>query len=1823
MKQKRSRWLAALLTVAMMISIFPTSALAVDGDSNLAADLTTHLTWQEVFGGSTLSTKDIGRIWTDKSVYTEDSVTLSGDTTVQISKETDAEFLVELSALGSTVTITDQTAVPVDVMLVLDMSPKMQSSVNEMLTAANAALANILTSNPYNRVGVTVYDNTAATILPLDRYENYDNGGQTALLSLNNRTISSNGIKNGHTVSVPTFSFDSGTYRNYQVGLYTAMTALTQTADTTVEVDGQMLTRAPVVIAMSSGEPELAHTRFVNIVQDEDKIEAECVSNNDHSAHVAQTFMALMQAAYMKQQVTAHYYGNNPAHEAYIYTVAVGNLANDSNEELALAALNPSAQLESDPVVGANDTNLRDSLAAYNNGSVKLLRARGGLGIIEQHATIEKTDSQGISIEWDQLKYNDGFYQANNVASQEDWTEVFDQITDVVNTAAPTYPTASGEGASGTGGDNGALTFTDQLGSFMKVTGTPTVIFSGEEFHVTGSNTTGDITSYTFEGAVDTPVYGQTNVNKLTLTVKTNTDGSQTLTWTIPAELVPLRAIEAKTEVDGNGQETYSIAEASNGNAYPIRLFYSVKQDDTAALSTDDKNDYYAAHSKDGKTDYYAGAWDAESAPNGSTTAVFTPASTNSFYYYTENTALYVLHSNNGSYLTDAAAAGKTDLVPPGQETITVNGVQYKLERATGYVAGRAYYYIHSYYQANGSGNSASYLTDYHRVTNGAALANHTETIGGNLYIKAGTTKMSRVSDMAAAKEENKTGTSANYRVPEFELDGKQVTVDLGNNGRMQKATPTGDLTVQLNETTGADANADDVKNKTFTYTLELYNSEKNSYSSLSGSYPIQVTGSDGAVISTDTIQDKGTFMLQAGQKAVISGLPAGSVFRISQEAESGYTPTYTSLDTQVNAAGGIRWRVGTGETVPRGEINVTNAYDVSQQSFDLRYNANAQNGGHVTGMPNDSGAQSGGDITLSTQQPSHSVVSEKKVVFLGWSESKTSQIYGKDDKTEYAAIQNSIYAAGAEFHLTADTDLYAVWGYDENGDGNPDVTENSYTLTYNANGGTFGAETEKTVSVLAQTGYPLDYSDGNRPTHEKDNGTNVAFVTWSETQTNHIYSFGDSEPLTRAETVDISGNKEVYAVWGYDSDGDGIPDISEVSHSITASASQNGSIDPSGKVSVMEGQNKTFAITPDQGYAVDTVIVQTIDTHGAATTTARYVNRTGTQLPAGCTWTSWAFSNVVTDYKITVSFAESKDGVMPDRYNRTLTYDANGGTGAPAVQTGLNDGQRYVLSTQEPMHDTVQLNGTETTVLFVGWTMTDDNERIYQAGDTMPATITSVVPNGNDVTVFAVWGYDTDGNGVPDVKEHSWHVTASSDGNGTVSPTDVYVLNSDAQVFLIKADPGYALATVSVDGTVAYQNDDPQQPFAGNWTLENVTTDHVITVAFLEDGDGDGIPDAFDPDAGKYQVTVVGGSGSGAYAPDEVVTITADAAPAGQEFDCWISQDGITLDDAASAQTTFKMPDHNVTVTATYKDASSSVTRYTITASAGQGGSISPSGSVRVRSGSDKTFTITAEKGYVISDVLVDGTSVGAVEQYTFESVHKRHTIEAIFEAESEIADPDDTGVSHWLNTKDHNAYLNGYTDGTFGPNQNMTRAEVAQMFYNLLLDQNVSAGASFTDVASDAWYADAVHTLSAMGIIQGVGNSQFAPDRAITRAEFTVIAMRFAELDTSGQNIFSDVNTTDWFYDQVVGSIQYGWITGYSDGTFRPNNTITRAEVTTITNRMLGRIADTQYVDGHADSLRHFSDVTGSHWAYYHVMEAANTHDYEKSGSQEIWKD
>ncbi len=222
-----------------------------------------------------------------------------------------------------------------------------------------------------------------------------------------------------------------------------------------------------------------------------------------------------------------------------------------------------------------------------------------------------------------------------------------------------------------------------------------------------------------------------------------------------------------------------------------------------------------------------------------------------------------------------------------------------------------------------------------------------------------------------------------------------------------------------------------------------------------------------------------------------------------------------------------------------------------------------------------------------------------------------------------------------------------------------------------------------------------------------------------------------------------------------------------------------------------------------------------------------------------------------------------------------------------------------------------------------------------------------------------------------------------------------------------------------------------------------------------------------------------------------------------------------------------------------------------------------------------------------------------------------------------SEKIGPDDTGVSDWLETDDHNAYLTGYPDSTFRADRNMTRAEVAQMFYALLLDKNVTITKSFSDVPDDAWYATAVKTLASLGMMDGYPDGTFRPDEPITRAEFATVGLAFAYDPLDADCSYYDVSASAWYHTYVAQATTYGWIGGYPDNTFRPGNNITRVEVCVIVNNMLGRDADERYIDRHEDELVHFVDLSDSYWGYYTIMESTNTHEYTGNFTNEKWTD
>ena len=314
-----------------------------------------------------------------------------------------------------------------------------------------------------------------------------------------------------------------------------------------------------------------------------------------------------------------------------------------------------------------------------------------------------------------------------------------------------------------------------------------------------------------------------------------------------------------------------------------------------------------------------------------------------------------------------------------------------------------------------------------------------------------------------------------------------------------------------------------------------------------------------------------------------------------------------------------------------------------------------------------------------------------------------------------------------------------------------------------------------------------------------------------------------------------------------------------------------------------------------------------------------------------------------------------------------------------------------------------------------------------------------------------------------------------------------------------------------------------------------------------------------------------------------------------------------------------FKMPAHDVTIEGTF-----AINRYTVTYKV----DTEVVGTDVYDFNSDVVIRdVPTKEGYTFS-----GWKIGTADAENFKMPAHDVTIEGTFAKNSSghhhrrptVTIPDK--VPTGLNGNDHYAYIVGYPDKTVRPQNGITRAEVATIFFRLLTDETRNANStksnSYSDVAAGAWYNHAVSTLSAMGIVKGDSNGKFNPNAPITRAEFAAIAARFDDKANSTTADFSDI-VSHWAKNEISAASNNGWINGYPDGTFRPDNKITRAEAMTLVNRVLKRLPETAE-DLHDDMIKWSDNSDASQWFYLAVQEATNSHYYKaKENKFEKWSE
>lgn len=801
-------------------------ANAADLKGNTVVDPDTTNVWTDYTRpGGQPSTQNVGRIWTDKSVFdntyafkNEDNAGLSGQT---IGKG-DSDFLVSLSVLSSTSNLKEmvKTSQPLDIVLVLDTSGSMSGS--KMTNLKNAA-NNFINATAENNRGLEQDQQTRLAIVQ------FASGANTEQQL--NYVTDQNAQQYRNTING--FRANGATYA--EEGLQQAQSVLDRNGRDNVQ---------QIVIFFTDGEPN-HYNGFDN------EVAADAVN----TAHE------------MKQSGTI------------IYAIGVMNGAN--------------ASITDD-----------DGFNEYMNG------------VSSNYPDATARGSNGGIFDWGYYNTTFGeraegdYYKA--ASDPDSIEEIFDEISDEVQQGVGSGSPIEENTQQGNT-EPGTLTFEDQLGNYMQVTGTGAgedkiqLAYGDQIYTSTRKTTQGNIDTYHFSGAVDgNEIYGAANLSDLVVTVEHGTDlaTGDKVTVTLPASLLPMRHYDVDTDAN-----TMTVSQA-----YPVRLFYgvSLKADAKTALG-DPTSEVYAAivasqASDDGTSiDFYSNSF-TKGAADGSTTASFSPNAGNKFYYYTQDATLYV------------------------DQNCETEATQWNINRYN------TLYWKDTYWVQTGGGVGEERSTGV-AIQRGTAEWNAMESTGGyngTYYIPAGTPRSDRPATMTDGKDQNNTGTAANVLNPSWTEAG-DVTQALGNNGKLSFDKP-GSLEIKKNVDWGnaSDQTKQDKNTFKFDITANVPTGEGEATEPLSGTYNYYVGASETAAGQVTFTNGSATLDVTGGTTVRIDGLPAGTTFTVTEQGvgQNGWTVTDATSQEGVentNTADGIV----TG-TIPAGSqasltfSNVYHANDVN-----------------------------------------------------------------------------------------------------------------------------------------------------------------------------------------------------------------------------------------------------------------------------------------------------------------------------------------------------------------------------------------------------------------------------------------------------------------------------------------------------------------------------------------------------------------------------------------------------------------------------------------------------------------------------------------------------------------------------------------------------------------------------------------------------------------------------------------------------------------------------------------------------------------------------
>ena len=756
--------------------------------------------------------------------------------------------------------------------------------------------------------------------------------------------------------------------------------------------------------------------------------------------------------------------------------------------------------------------------------------------------------------------------------------------------------------------------------------------------------------------------------------------------------------------------------------------------------------------------------------------------------------------------------------------------------------------------------------------------------------------------------------------------------------------------------------------------------------------------------------------------------------------------------------------------------------------------------------------------------------------------------------------------------------------------------TPNAYTLVYDANGGSFGDKESVSVTNLsAEQEYDLWSAeddtqpvDTKLPSHGTDSetGADVVFIGWTDDSSaqGKIYAAGQAYPYDTTVTIPADAENNtmtVYAVWGYDTNGDGIADATQVF------------ITPADITAYTGGQDYSGVVDAD--------------------------------------------GNIIEDL-------ETNAGLPEPGYFITLPYDAqqwvNEQEGGNATAANLS---KYLTFTYSGSVE----GQTDTTTRE--WGLVSQGN--YDATRYVYSLTAGVVDGDENNTIPVRLSYFTDSNG--DGKPSS---------NEILDESIIMTEDSVCNTFSMTINSGglnqgeiKATFNASTETTVT---DGPEYSVAvgtGTLTVKSVVNqDTTNTNAIVSDANSvdTNVQTAVADDSVQYYV-----NDSEVKVPvaNDRVQLLVDSVSNNNDFNDQMGQHAIDFVDGNSDTHSYKLvymdlvDTENGNTQVTLGDNDELTIYWPMPEDANENGEFH----VVHYTGMDRTDVVTDLNAENPEQLDVTPVTINNQTYLTF-SVGSFSPFALVYETDNGGSDtPDNPGWTpgggddgpDGLNTEDHFSYIVGYAEDyrtgeptdnedlwPVKPNNQITRAEVATIFYRLLedevRDEYDTTVNDFSDVSADSWYNQTVSTLASMGIVKGYEDGTFRPNAPITRAEFGAIATRFfAETGATYEpGTFSDVTGDEWYANAIQDAVNLGLIGGYEDGTVRPNNNITRAEACAIVNRTLGRVPDADHLLPD-DVMKTWPDNPESAWFYADMQEATNGHEYswitEDGNEVEEWTD